>query len=276
MKEKSLNNKILDYAKTLSFIAELGGKCQICGINKFECLTFHHKNNKIENVSSLKRGNWRVAREEIKKCDLLCDNCHRELHYETDNKDERRLSKDVYVQYKNNKCEICSYNKCLAALVFHHKDPNEKEFDIGSLNLRIESLEDLNEIIKVELDKCMLLCANCHDTVHFDAVFYKNNILKIKNKIESHREIQSKIDRNIIIDMYVNKKMKIIQISKELNASRGTISDIIKQLKFDGYIEFEAKDNYKKQPKKCVKCGMVINKNTIGKYCKKCKNTSVV
>ena len=33
--------------------------------------------------------------------------------------------KSILVEYKGGKCEICGYNKCYAALEFHHKDPNE-------------------------------------------------------------------------------------------------------------------------------------------------------
>lgn len=58
------------------------------------------------------------------------------------------------------KCSRCGYNKNYAALDFHHTDPCEKEFDWKRLRLRSWS-----SVIK-ELQKCHLLCKNCHAEVH--------------------------------------------------------------------------------------------------------------
>ena len=63
------------------------------------------------------------------------------------------------VDYKGGKCEICGYNKCLEALEFHHKDPNEKDFSIAN---NFKSMDKM----KTEVDKCLLLCANCHREEH--------------------------------------------------------------------------------------------------------------
>ena len=45
------------------------------------------------------------------------------------------------------------------ALEFHHLNPLEKDFNISSSSKPIEEL-------KKEVDKCQLLCANCHREVH--------------------------------------------------------------------------------------------------------------
>jgi hypothetical protein len=64
-----------------------GGKCKICGYSKCkDVLHFHHKEPSkksfgINNVPSLKSG-----LEEIKKCILVCANCHGELHYKNKSK----------------------------------------------------------------------------------------------------------------------------------------------------------------------------------------------
>ena len=64
------------------------------------------------------------------------------------------------IEYKGGKCVVCNYNKCQQALQFHHRDPNEKEFAVAnSGTLDIEKL-------KVEVDKCLLVCANCHVEIH--------------------------------------------------------------------------------------------------------------
>jgi hypothetical protein len=59
-------------------------------------------------------------------------------------------------------CEICGYKKNLSALAFHHIDPEKKKFklDVRSLSNRTEAK------ILEELDKCKLLCHNCHAEVH--------------------------------------------------------------------------------------------------------------
>jgi hypothetical protein len=62
----------------------LGGKCVICGYDKYVgSMVFHHREeNKSFGVSG--HGNtrsWKRVVEELKKCDLLCLNCHSELHF---------------------------------------------------------------------------------------------------------------------------------------------------------------------------------------------------
>jgi hypothetical protein len=71
--------------------------------------------------------------------------------------------KQLAVDYKGGKCTTCGYNKCIASLDFHHLDPNEKDFGISA-----KGLTRSFEKVKVELDKCILLCSNCHRELHFN------------------------------------------------------------------------------------------------------------
>lgn len=64
------------------------------------------------------------------------------------------------IEYKGGKCEICGYDKCVRSLDFHHINPKEKEFGIGS------GVCKSWKKIKIELDKCMLVCKNCHGEIH--------------------------------------------------------------------------------------------------------------
>lgn len=70
----------------LKAIKHLGGKCTLCGYSKYpEVLEFHHKNPKQKDFNISLKGHcrsWNRVEEEIKKCILLCANCHRELHVE--------------------------------------------------------------------------------------------------------------------------------------------------------------------------------------------------
>lgn len=87
---------------------------------------------------------------------VYCKMCTKNEAIERQNK-----LKKLAVTYKGGKCELCGYDKYIGALEFHHKNPEEKDFGIG--NLKSYKLTD---IIKLELDKCMLLCANCHRETH--------------------------------------------------------------------------------------------------------------
>lgn len=61
----------------------LGSKCQICGYDKcITALEFHHINPKEKdiNFSSNTNRSWATTCNEIKKCILVCANCHREIH----------------------------------------------------------------------------------------------------------------------------------------------------------------------------------------------------
>jgi predicted HNH restriction endonuclease len=75
--------------------------------------------------------------------------------------ERQRKFKQQCVNYKGGICEKCGYDKYIGALEFHHKDPKQKEFNIA--NARLTSFSDN---VKKELDKCDLLCSNCHKEIH--------------------------------------------------------------------------------------------------------------
>lgn len=75
----------------------------------------------------------------------------------------RRLLKQKAIDYKGGKCEKCGYDKCNAALDFHHLDPDTKDFALG-----VTGQTRSWERIKAEIDKCILVCSNCHREIHFE------------------------------------------------------------------------------------------------------------
>lgn len=87
--------------------------------------------------------------------DSLCKACRKRYEWE-----RSVLRKLKAIEYKGGKCMICGYNKYYGSLVFHHRNPAEKEFSWPKLRLR-----SWDDVIK-ELDKCDLLCRNCHGEVH--------------------------------------------------------------------------------------------------------------
>jgi 5-methylcytosine-specific restriction endonuclease McrA len=75
------------------------------------------------------------------------------------NASQRRLFlKERAIEYKGGKCQICGYNRCTSAMVFHHTNPAEKDFNISER-------QGWKSVV-AELDKCELLCSNCHAEVH--------------------------------------------------------------------------------------------------------------
>lgn len=56
---------------------------------------------------------------------------------------------------------MCGYDKSIVAFDFHHVDPSRKDFTIAK-----SRLWKFDDLIRSELDKCILLCRNCHAEEH--------------------------------------------------------------------------------------------------------------
>lgn len=72
----------------------------------------------------------------------------------------RRRTKDKLVAEAGGRCQLCGYDRCRAALEFHHLDPAEKEFELS-----MRGVTRAIDRLRVEAAKCALLCANCHAEV---------------------------------------------------------------------------------------------------------------
>lgn len=73
---------------------------------------------------------------------------------------KRRAIKEMLIKRAGGKCVRCGYSKCMRALEFHHKDPNKKDFGISDCLTK-----DMTSL-KKEVDKCVLVCSNCHAEIH--------------------------------------------------------------------------------------------------------------
>jgi hypothetical protein len=71
-----------------------------------------------------------------------------------------RINKEKAIELKGGKCKICGYSKSKSALEFHHTNPKEKDPNFYNLKNRTFS------ILKKEIEKCILVCANCHREIH--------------------------------------------------------------------------------------------------------------
>lgn len=89
-----------------------------------------------------------ISHNTLKKCNSCCANAG------------RFSRKDRMIAYKGGRCQICGYNRCNRSLTFHHMDPSVKKLGFAGNHSRKWS------VIQAELDKCLLLCHNCHNEVH--------------------------------------------------------------------------------------------------------------
>ncbi len=104
---------------------------------------------------------------------------------------KRRKIKEMCVQYLGGQCQYeptcCTPVKeglepCIVSYHFHHRDPMTKTFDISRRlrnggSIKAKSLSELRQSdpnLIEELDKCMLLCPNCHLRLEYcDGCFRK-------------------------------------------------------------------------------------------------------
>lgn len=94
--------------------------------------------------------------ESVKSGKFRCGKCLSEAV-----KRRRAKIKILSIEYLGGKCQTCGYDKCVSALEFHHIDGSEKDFGISE-----NGLTRSFEKVKTELDKCVLLCSNCHREEH--------------------------------------------------------------------------------------------------------------
>lgn len=72
----------------------------------------------------------------------------------------RFRAKAAAIKYLGGKCVKCGWSGNQAAMQFHHIDPGGKDFVIGN------AANKSWDAIKIEMKKCVLLCANCHMIEH--------------------------------------------------------------------------------------------------------------
>ncbi len=133
--------------------------CMDCGKSFQPCqMDFDHRDpsKKLCDINSMVyRRSWKAIVEEIKKCDLVCANCHRERTCVENKYDERKSRKKEYVDsLKTGPCTDCNAQFLPRQMDFDHVGP--KKAAVSTLiNCSIQRILD-------EIRKCELVCANCH------------------------------------------------------------------------------------------------------------------
>ena len=102
--------------------------------------------------------------KQVKWCSQKCknqDSNHKHNDYASQKK--RRFNrKKKFALLLGGECKVCGYKENLSCLAFHHRNPEEKEFNLSSRELGMYKEERLLN----EVNKCDLLCHNCHGTLH--------------------------------------------------------------------------------------------------------------
>jgi len=100
---------------------------------------------------------WNGLSQTCKSCALI----HAKKYYQKTQKKytERKIRA---VMYLGNRCVSCkTANLPICCFTFHHRNPEEKDSDMGDFLIRKDW-----EAMRKELDKCDLLCFNCHQIIH--------------------------------------------------------------------------------------------------------------
>ena len=66
----------------------------------------------------------------------------------------------IISEIKSAGCQVCGYNRCLPALEFHHVDPSKKQGLVS-----VQGGMSFTVLFR-ELEKCIVVCANCHREIH--------------------------------------------------------------------------------------------------------------
>lgn len=136
-----------------------------------------------------KKGKFRSSptEEGLEYINKKCTICGREYKYHYRSKQGHTLTKcnsclvngrkyevkKRMVEYKGGKCSICGYDKCNTALEFHHVDSDSKVSILGGYHSRSW------DFLKAELDKCVLVCSNCHREIHANLNLRKRELSSI-------------------------------------------------------------------------------------------------
>lgn len=247
-KKKAIEQRCFNKLLCLDYLGCF--ECQECGYDKcIGALDFHHNKGKKKFLISRIRNIILTDEQkiEISKCIVICANCHRKEHitdttqtaYTLDSRRPHKvcpkclIDKNTQDYYKNHGiCKTCYNNlmifkqrkrkeqcviykggeccKCgeteLPLLDFHHLNLKEKETGIS----KMVSKSFLG--IKAELDKCILLCANCHREAHYFREILIDNFVQTDEVFQKIKTIEDEIFK---FKTTLGKNQKSILIKKE-------------------------------------------------------------
>jgi hypothetical protein len=143
-------------------------KCPKCEETKDTSLFCKNKNNK----DGLQRICRRCTAKQSKESYIKSP----ERYKNRVNKQVKKCSEYIDSYKQLNNCKKCGENRYWV-LDFHHIDPNKKEWNIGNLKYTGKFTQ-----IKKEIEKCVLLCKNCHYDFHYEE---KNSNITIEQYLNT-------------------------------------------------------------------------------------------
>jgi hypothetical protein len=135
----------------------LGAYCKPCSIKKRK----EWAKENPDKQRAYRKDNW------LKRGKVYEENKRKNPEFKAKKKAQNKLRWDLerekYFEFKQNlSCEKCGLSD-FRVLQFHHKDPSQKSFTVSQKAGRIRF-----DLLKKEIDKCSVLCSNCHIILHFE------------------------------------------------------------------------------------------------------------
>jgi hypothetical protein len=131
--------------------------------------------------------------------------------------------RDSFEEYKLSLgCFKCGYNKCSAALDFHHKNPNDKDKKIGRDCWVHHTLA-----AQKELSKCVLLCSNCHREEHWKQSQYEGKSMAFSVYLAARfaRQPELKKYSEELEKLGIRVTSRWLQEESPLHGNLGDVSD---------------------------------------------------
>ena len=136
--------------------------CKKCGNEMKRAWSKTESGKRILSLSRSKRKRGEAARNSTKR-------------YGKKVSDHGKILKKIALDYKGGpKCSRCGLeDECLSVFEFHHRDSTEKKIPIATwLRKRPLGSDDISGILS-ELDKCDVVCSNCHKRIHYGSYEYE-------------------------------------------------------------------------------------------------------
>jgi hypothetical protein len=109
----------------------------------------------------LEKCKYHLCKSKVLVTDENLGLCSKSCQYKMKAIDKKQETKEAIYKYMGSKCVRCE-TEDQRVFCFHHVDPSQKKFNISAkMNLKFD-------LLKIELDKCIILCENCHAIVHVE------------------------------------------------------------------------------------------------------------
>lgn len=141
-----------------------------CNESRPKALCFHHrgyedKTDPVSRMAVLGKYSIDEVKEEIDKCQIICQNCHMCEHKDNISSSKKYTCYKQRIVYRLKEEASCNKEECgeerAGALVFHHTTDNKA----GTISNMITKPYTLQEVIE-EIEKCEIICRNCHVEEH--------------------------------------------------------------------------------------------------------------